>query len=213
MNVNRDQWNVVILLFDDVEVLDFAGPFEVFSVAAGFLPERRITVHTAGREGGVVRALGGLEVIAGYTLAEAPTPDILVLPGGDGSRREMDSAATVDWVRDVHRHAEVVMSVCSGARILARAGLLEGLRVTTHHEVIDHLRELAPTAEVDPGARFIDNGSIVTTGGISAGIDGSFHVVARLFGEDAARRTAEYMEYDWAGWHPGGYRARSASVV
>ncbi|MFW6078168.1 MAG: DJ-1/PfpI family protein [Gemmatimonadota bacterium] len=188
--------NVAILLFDEVEVLDFAGPFEVFSVAAGLLADDRLRVVTVAKDPDAVRAIGGLTVLPDHTLAASPAPDVLVVPGGDGSRRAMDDAVILDWVTRVHRRADLVMSVCSGARILARAGLLDGLRVTTHHQVVEHLRELAPGAEVDPGPRFIDTGRIVTTGGISAGIDGSFHVVARLFGEETAERTAAYMEYD-----------------
>lgn len=188
---------LAILLFDDVEVLDFAGPFEVFSVTAGLLEERRLTVSTVTESQGEIRALGGLAVRPERNMKDTPCPDVLVVPGGDGTRREMDNTDLVDWVRTVHDSAELIMSVCSGARILARAGLLDGLRVTTHHQVIAHLRELAPRARVEPGVRYIDTGRIVTTGGISAGIDASFHVVTRLFGEDVARAAAAYMEYDW----------------
>lgn len=189
--------NIAILLFDDVEVLDFAGPFEVFSVAAGLLPEGRVPVFTIAQAERPVRAIGGLRVLPDHTLASAPTPDVLVVPGGNGTRREMENAELVEWVKGVYGRAALVMSVCSGARILAKAGLLDGLRVTTHHEVIDHLRELAPEADVDAGSRFVDAGRILTTGGISAGIDGSFHVVARFFDQDLASRTAAYMEYPW----------------
>ena len=190
------EMSVAILLYDQVEVLDFAGPFEVFTVASQQVGGERLAVFTVAQNEGVVRAIGGLAVLAEHTIAGSPTPDILVVPGGDGSRREMSNDVVVDWVGQVAATAELVMSVCSGARILAKAGLLDGLQVTTHHEVLEHLRELAPRAEVDPTRRYIDTGRILTTGGISAGIDGSLHVVARLFGEEAARRTARYMEYD-----------------
>lgn len=121
-------WSVAILLFDEVEVLDFAGPFEVFSVAAGLLTDDRLRVFTVAQRAAAVRAIGGLKVLADHTLASGPAPDVLVVPGGDGSRREMYNTAIVEWVKHVHRHAELVMSVCSGARILATAGLLDGLR-------------------------------------------------------------------------------------
>lgn len=188
---------VAILLFDDVEVLDFAGPFEVFSVASEHVGTDRLRVFTVAESNRIVRAIGGLTVQPAHTLDSSPEPDVLVVPGGSGSRHEMDNEALVAWVKRVHRNAELVMAVCSGARILARAGLLDGLPVTTHHEVVDHLRELAPLARVDETRRFIDTGRIVTTGGISAGIDGSFHVVARLFGKEVAGQVAAYMEYDW----------------
>lgn len=191
--------NVAILLFDEVEVLDFAGPFEVFSVTAELTAGDRLRVFTVAESSRPVRAVGGLRVVPDYALTDGPTPDLLVVPGGNGTRRQMDNSVVLDWVKKVRRDTEIVMSVCSGARILARAGLLDGLTVTTHHQVVDHLRQLAPRANVDASRRFIDAGSVVTTGGISAGIDGSLYLVARLFGHEAAQRTAEYMEYDWTG--------------
>ena len=189
---------VAILIYDDVEVLDLAGPFEVFAVASELNDWAPFDVYTVAEREGPVRAVNGLRVIADYALDDAPKPDVLVVPGGAGSRRAMDEEAIVTWVRQSADQAEVVLCVCSGARILARAGLLDGLPVATHHLVEDHLRELAPAADVRTGERVIDTGRIVTTGGISAGIDGSFHVVARLLGDAAARATAEYMEYAWA---------------
>lgn len=188
---------VAILLYDDVEVLDFAGPFEVFAVTSELNDFEPFRVVTVAETLDPVRAVNGLRVLPDAVLADEPSPDVLVVPGGAGSRRAMDVPAVVEWVREGHGRAEVVLSVCSGARILARAGLLDGLPVVTHHGVVDHLRELAPAAEVRTGERFIDTGRVVTTGGISAGIDGSFYVVARLLGDDVAARTAAYMEYDW----------------
>lgn len=187
-----------ILLFDDVEVLDFAGPFEVFSVAADILGGERLRVLTVAESAGEVRAIGGLRVRPECAIADVATPEIVVVPGGDGTRREMENRTLVQWLREAHEGADLVLSVCSGARLLARAGLLDGLRVTTHHQVVEHLRELAPAAIVEPGRRYVDAGKIVTTGGISAGIDGAFYVVARLWGRDVARAAADYMEYDWA---------------
>ncbi len=141
--------------------------------------------------------MNGLRVLPDYTTANCPQPDILIVAGGAGSRQQMENGPLVRWVQRSAERAEIVMSICSGARILARAGLLDSVPATTHHEVLDHLRDLAPDAEIRSGERFVDAGRIVTTGGISAGIDGSFHVVERLLGPDVARRTAEYMEYDW----------------
>lgn len=194
MTQTRD---VGILLFDDVEVLDFAGPFEVFSVAGSLVDHAPFRVHTVAEVAGPVRALGGLVVVPDTALADAPAPDVLVVPGGDGSRQAMESPELIRWIQETHQAAEVVMSVCSGARLLARAGLLDGLRVTTHHLVLEDLRALAPEATVDPDRRYVDTGRVVTTGGISAGIDGSLHLVSRLVGVGYARRVAAYMEYDW----------------
>lgn len=190
---------VAILLFDDVEVLDFAGPFEVFSVAADLLGGEEPRVLTVAESEREIRAIGGLRVRPECAISDVTTPEVLVVPGGDGTRREMENRTLVRWLREAHDGADVVLSVCSGARLLARAGLLDGRRVTTHHQVVEHLRELAPAAIVEPTRRYIDAGKIVTTGGISAGIDGAFYVVARLWGRDVARATSDYMEYDWAG--------------
>lgn len=189
--------NVAILVFEDAEVLDFAGPFEVFSVTSELNNYEPFSVFLVAEEARPIRAVNGLTVVPNHDFSTTPEPHILVVAGGGGSRREMEDERLLQWVRSVSQGAELVMSVCSGARILARAGLLSGLPVTTHHEVLDHLRELAPDADVRSDQRFIDTGRVITTGGISAGIDGSFHVVERLLGQEVAVRTARYMEYDW----------------
>lgn len=191
--------NVAILVFDGAEVLDFAGPFEVFSVTSELNDHRYFQVFVVAEEERPIRAVNGLRIVPDHSFDTSPAPDVLVVSGGAGSRREMENPDLLGWVKRVSERAEVVLSVCSGARILARAGLLRGRPATTHHEVLDDLRELAPDAEVRGDARFVDAGRIVTTGGISAGIDGSFHVVERLLGREVARRTARYMEYDWNG--------------
>lgn len=192
-----DKRQVATLIYDDAEVLDFAGPFEVFSVTAELAGGRHFDVSIVGEEARIVRAVGGLQVLPHHALVDAPRPDVLVVSGGDGSRRAMTSEPLLGWLAGAAASAEVVLSVCSGSRLLARLGLLDGLEVTTHHEVFEHLRELAPRANLRPDRRVTDNGRIVTTGGISAGIDGAFHVVARLLGTDTALATARYMEYDW----------------
>lgn len=194
--VNDIRRSVAILMFDGVEVLDFAGPFEVFSVTAELGGGAHFNTYLVAERPGPITAVNGLRVLPDYILAEAPSPDILVVPGGAGTRVEMDNPALIEWVVRASRGAELVLSVCSGARILARSGLLDGLAATTHHEVIEHLRELAPDTDVREDARVVDAGRVVSTGGISAGIDGSFHVVERLLGSELARRTARYMEYD-----------------
>lgn len=194
---------VGIFIFDAVEVLDFAGPFEVFAVTAELNRGRHfdVAVIAAGRQ--PVMAANGLEVIPGRTLADGWIPDVLVLPGGSGTKRVIRDRGLLGSLAGACERAEVILSVCSGARILAKLGLLDGLEATTHHEVIAQLSELAPAARLVPGRRFVDAGRIVTTGGISAGIDGALHLVGRLAGEDAARRTARYMEYDSRGFADG----------
>jgi transcriptional regulator GlxA family with amidase domain len=189
--------NVAIFVFDDVEVLDFAGPFEVFSVTSELNNYECFNVYTVAEKPGAITAVNGLSVNPKYGLAECPCPDILIIPGGIGSRTAMNNAQVIEWVKTSSRQAELVLSVCSGARILAKSGLLDGLEATTHHEVIAHLRELAPTATIRENLRFVDTGKIMTSGGISAGIDLSFHVVRKLLGEEIAAKTARYMEYTW----------------
>jgi transcriptional regulator GlxA family with amidase domain len=189
---------VAILIFDDVEVLDFAGPFEVFGVTGG--REHATTpfeVFTVAERGGPIRARNGLTVTPHVSAAGCPGVDVLVVPGGYGTRREMHNAALIDWIRARAAEAEIVLSVCTGALLLGRAGLLDGLEATTHHGALDLLAETAPRAVVRRDRRVIDNGHVITAAGISAGIDAALYVVARLLGEARARETAAYMEYDW----------------
>ena len=186
---------VAILVFDDVEVLDFAGPFEVFAVTDELRGYATFNVVTVAPAEGVVRARNGLHVVPDHTLESCPPAEILVVPGGFGTRALLRNDEVLAWVRARAAAAEIVMSVCTGALVLARVGVLDGLRVTTHHELLALLAELAPTAVVDAGARFHDNGRVLTAAGISAGIDCALHVVRRELGAEAAEQTARYMEY------------------
>lgn len=188
---------VQVLVFDDVEVLDFAGPFEVFGVTGLRSGPAPFQVETVGLSKAPIRARNGLVVQPGVSIDEAGPCDVLVLPGGYGTRREMHNAALLDWIRRQVESAEAVLSVCTGALLLARAGLLAGLDATTHHVAFDELAQASPSTNVRRGARMVDNGRVITSAGISAGIDASLHLVAKLLGEAAAAETAEYMEYDW----------------
>jgi transcriptional regulator GlxA family with amidase domain len=187
--------HVGILVFDDVEVLDFAGPFEVFAVADELSGHAAFNVFTMAPRPGVVRANNGLKVVPDYTVDDCPVPSVLVVPGGFGTRALMRNSVIMEWIHRAAGRSEVTLSICTGALLLAKAGLLDGLRVTTHHELLGMLGELAPLAVVDPGARFHDNGRVVTAAGISAGIDASLHLVGRLLGPGASEATATYMEY------------------
>ena len=189
--------NVAILIFDEVEVLDFAGPFEVFSVTGRQKRQTPFNVYTVAERSGPVMARNQFSMNARYTIADCPAPDILVIPGGWGTRREMNNTALIDWIKATAPKTEWVLSVCTGALLLAKAGLLDGLKATTHHGALDLLREVAPKATVLDNQRVIDNGKIIVSAGVSAGIDAAFHIVARLLGPDVAMETARYMEYDW----------------
>jgi transcriptional regulator GlxA family with amidase domain len=188
---------LAILVFDDVEVLDFCGPFEVFSVANRFTASPAFSVLTVAENAGSVVTRGGLSVNPHHRLGDCPRPDILLVPGGQGTRREMNNPALIDWIKKASGQAELVLSVCTGALLLAKAGLLDGLETTTHHGAIDLLRQTAPNTMVHADRRFIDNGRVVCSAGIAAGIDMSLHVVGRLLGEEVAEMTAKQMEYPW----------------
>lgn len=194
---------VGILIFDDVEVLDFCGPFEVFSVSRGLGGDGTrdeaavlFDVLTIAERPDPVRAVGGLTVLPAATIADHPALDIVVVPGGRGTRREMTNPAILGWIAAQRSQAELTTSVCTGSFLLGANGLLDGLGATTHWASIDRLREIAPAATVHADQRVVDEGAVVTSAGISAGIDMALHVVARLHGEATATATARTMEYD-----------------
>ena len=193
---------VGILIFDDVEVLDFAGPFEVFSrtrLVPGADSRRSddsapFDTFTVARSPEAVTAIGGLKVIPHYSWAAAPPIDILVVPGGFGTRALLTDEATLSWIRETAARSSQVTSVCTGALLLAKIGLLKGRRATTHWAGLDLLASLDPTIQVQRDARVVSDG-IVTSAGVSAGIDMAFSVVERLCGRAVADETAHYIEY------------------
>jgi transcriptional regulator GlxA family with amidase domain len=189
--------NLGILIFADIELLDFCGPYEVFSVANRFITETPFNVFTIAQHGGPVLSHNGLSVNSHHGLTDCPKPDVLLIPGGRGTRPLLQDAALIDWIKRTAASAKLVLSVCTGSLLLAKAGLLDGLETTTHHGSLDLLRELVPTATVHSDRRYLDNGRIICSAGISAGIDMSFHVVARLHGEEVTAKTARQMEYNW----------------
>jgi transcriptional regulator GlxA family with amidase domain len=153
---------LAILIFEGVEVLDFCGPFEVFSVAKRFTDPPAFHVFTVAEKPGPVLTRGGLSVNPHHRLADCPRPDLLLVPGGQGTRREMHNAVLTGWIKARSQEAELVLSVCMGALLLAKAGLLDGLEATTHHGAIDLLRQVAPKTAVHAAA------ASWTTGGSSA---------------------------------------------
>ncbi|WP_136795336.1 DJ-1/PfpI family protein [Desulfosediminicola ganghwensis] len=187
--------DIALLLFEDTEVLDFAGPFEVFSVTDELHQHQFYNIYTVGLESIPVKAKNGLQVVPDYCLSNCPAPEILIIPGGSGTRALLENADFLDWIRCTAASCKHVLSVCSGSLVLAKCGLLAGLGATTHHQVLAELEELAPDSDIFPQRRFVDNGKIITSAGISAGIDMSLYVVGLLHGPNAARKTAQYMEY------------------
>ncbi|HZV07521.1 MAG TPA: DJ-1/PfpI family protein [Gemmataceae bacterium] len=194
--MNRTR-TLAILIFDEVEVLDFCGPFEVFSVANHFTDTPAFKVQTVAEKPEPISTRGGLRVNPHLRLADCSQPDLLLVPGGYGTRKEMNNPAIIDWIKQASANAELMLSVCTGALVLAKAGLLDGLEATTHHEVVEFLRQTAPKTTVHAGRRFVDNGRAICSAGITAGIDMSLHVVGRLLGKEVAAKTANYMEYPW----------------
>jgi transcriptional regulator GlxA family with amidase domain len=192
-----DSRRVVILVFEDAEVLDVCGPFEVFSIAGRRHDLVPFEVGLVAEHPGSVALRNGFSVNPQWTIDDCPPADLLVVPGGFGTRREMNNPVLLEWVRQRAETAELVLSVCTGSLILGKAGLLDGLEVTTHFGAMDLLRQSAPRAHVRTGGRFWDNGKVITSAGVSAGLDMSLHVVARLLGDELAEEAADYMEYHW----------------
>jgi transcriptional regulator GlxA family with amidase domain len=191
---------VAILIFDEVEVLDFCGPFEVFAVTGRGLEQKPFDVFTVAEKAGAVVARNGLSVNPRYTINDCPQAEILIVPGGMGTRREMSNQTLIDWIRETAGKAELTLSVCTGALLLAKAGLLDGASATTHWAALDLLREVAPRVTVRPDKQFVDNGRVMTSAGISAGIDLSLYAVGKLLGEGVAAESARWMEYKhWRG--------------
>jgi transcriptional regulator GlxA family with amidase domain len=135
--------------------------------------------------------------ISNYTIENCPLPDILIIPGGIGTRKELNNISIIDWIKEMSTKVELLLSVCSGALLLAKAKLLDGLKVTTHHNVFELLQEIAPKTTIIRDQRYVDNGQIILSAGISAGIDMSLYVVERIFGKQRALDTAKGMEYEY----------------
>jgi transcriptional regulator GlxA family with amidase domain len=193
---------VGILGFPDVEVLDFCGPFEVFS-ATRLDEERRyeesspFEVSLISDVHKVVTATGGLRVLPDFLLDDCPPLDVLVVPGGMGTRKEIHNTHLIAWIRDCGKKVEILTSVCTGSMLLAQAGLLNGRRATTHWRVLDWLKGSFPSVTVEERLHVVEDGDIITSAGISAGIDMALMVVSRYFGEPIARATARQMEYSF----------------
>lgn len=189
---------VGILLFNEVEVLDFAGPFEVFSVTT--LPEtneKPFNVITISEKGEAIIARNGLKIQPDFGFAAHPHLDVVIVPGGYGAEQiEIKNQNVISWIQKQYSEAEFLMSVCTGAFLLARAGILDGQRATTHWMDLDRLEREFPKVSVQRGIKFVDEGSLMTSGGISAGMDLSFHLISKLYGQEIAAQTAKRMEYD-----------------
>jgi transcriptional regulator GlxA family with amidase domain len=192
----RGMTRIAVALFDGAEELDFAGPWEVLAAWATQWPDDGVEVFTAASTSDPVTCAKGLRVLADHTWEDAPGFDVLVYPGGIGSRRELADPVALERLRGLREDGTLMTSVCTGALVYAAAGLLRDRPATTWWGALDTLVELDPTIEVRPDDRFVDSGEVVTAAGVSAGIDMALHLVARLHSVERARDVRRYIQYD-----------------
>ena len=188
--------HIGLLLFDDVEELDAVGPWEVLSYWTLHHPEDGWSISCVSRDGAPVVAAKGLTLSAHHSMSGMPPLDVLVHPGGQGTRPLMRNPQHLAWVDVQAATVPLMTSVCTGALVYAAAGLLAGRPATTHWESLDLLAELDPSIDVNPTARYVDDGNIITSAGVSAGIDMALHLVARFAGVDRAREVRRAIQYD-----------------
>ncbi|NWH07376.1 MAG: DJ-1/PfpI family protein [Alphaproteobacteria bacterium] len=189
-----------ILLFDDAEELDFVGPWEVFTMVNAVLSltgdaRRPLAAVTVSQRGGMIRAAKGLRVEAQHSFETCPTLDIVLVPGGQGTRREVENRVVLEWLARVGANCQWSTSVCTGSLLLTAAGPAKGKRVTTHWAFVDDLRKRGEAAAVLDDVRFVRDGHIVTSAGVSAGIDMALWIVGQLYDPLFARRVQKAMEY------------------
>jgi transcriptional regulator GlxA family with amidase domain len=187
---------IAVALFEGAEELDWAGPWEVLAAWSEQWPDDGVEVFTLAREAGPVTSAKGLRVLPDHTWETAPPFDVLVYPGGRGTRRELADEAVLNWLLGLRGNGTLMTSVCTGSLVYAAAGLLEGRPATTYWSQLDYLGELDPTIEVRRDDRFVDSDEVVTAAGVSAGIDMALHLVARLHSRERAREVRRYIQYD-----------------
>ena len=184
-----------ILIFDDAEELDFVGPWEVFKMTREAKPGEYELLIVAERDK-PVRCRGGMRVVPDVTIADCPKLDVLLVPGGQGTRKEVENRPLLDWIAKTAGDCRWITSVCTGAMLLTAAGPARGKRVTTHWAFVENLRERKEASEVLADARYVQDGNVVTAAGVSAGIDMALWLVGQWHGPDFARQVQRYMEYD-----------------
>jgi putative intracellular protease/amidase len=188
---DKPKLNVAILIFDGVQIIDYTGPYEVLGSWG------RRNVYTVAEKPDAITTNMGMRVIPNYTFDNQPRPDIMVIPGGGGVKAQLENQKAINWIQDNAKQARYVMSVCNGAFLLSKAGLLDGLEATTTAGLIEQLKSVSPKTKVVFDKRFVDNGKIITTAGLSSGIDGAIHLVEKLDGKGWAQVVAYGIEYNW----------------
>jgi transcriptional regulator GlxA family with amidase domain len=187
---------IALAMFPDLEELDLVGPWEVLAAWSHGFPDDDVSVFTMAAEPGVVRCAKGLRILPDHTYEDAPAYDILLYPGGQGTRRQLGDETVRAFVRAAAERTSILTSVCTGALVYADAGLLDRRPATTHHGALDLLATLGRDIDVRPDERFVDDGDIVTAAGVSAGIDMALHLVARLHSPERAREVKRFIQYD-----------------
>jgi transcriptional regulator GlxA family with amidase domain len=187
---------IAIFVFPGVEELDFVGPWEVLRSWERMEPDGSVHVFTIASDDVIVECAKGMRVVPDHTWATAPPIDVLVYPGGMGTREQLGDERIRSWVRDVAQRGALMTSVCTGALVYADAGLLDGRPATTHWASLDHMASLGSNVDVRPDDRFVDSGEVITASGVSAGIDMALHLIRRLHSEERARQVRRYIQYD-----------------
>ncbi len=189
--------NIGIYIYENAEVLDFSGPFEVFSTASRFLDEKeKFNVYLIAQDNKAVKARGGFNIFPHYCFADAPALDVLIVAGGVHNK-ELEKKEVITWIKNKAKDCKHIASVCTGAFLLAKAKVLKKQKVTTHHEDIKDLRKQFPKLEVVENTRWVEQDNIITSAGISAGIDMSLYLVSKIKNKKLANKTAKQMEFDW----------------
>jgi transcriptional regulator GlxA family with amidase domain len=191
-----DVKHIGIALFPGVEELDAVGPWEVLSYWTHKFPDDGYAVHTLSRDGGLVRCAKGLTIQAHHSHADAPPLEVLIYPGGQGTRPQLTDEEQLDWVRRQRGQLSLMTSVCTGSLVYAAAGLLANRPATTHWGSLELLKQIDPTIDVRPDDRFVDDGDVITSSGVSAGIDMALHLVDRLAGRERAVAVRRGIQYD-----------------
>lgn len=207
--VTKEPLKVAVFIYPGVELLDFAGPLEVFSNVKGF------DVFTvAPREETLTVMNKNIKLTPNYSIANCPPPDIIVLPGAntDGLMPVYNDTTVINWIRRVHKNTKYTMSVCTGAAFLSKAGILDGHSFTTHWAAIDYLQKETPKGTAMKDKRFVEDGKLLTTAGVSAGLDGALHLISKIKGKEEALTLARLIEYDK--WNPdAGYLVGKTAVT
>jgi putative intracellular protease/amidase/YHS domain-containing protein len=206
----KDQIPVAFLISDGAVVIDFCGPWEVFQDVV--IPSRQdmpFRLYTVAETKKPIRTSGGMQILPDYTIANAPAPKVIVIPA-----QSAPSVAVLDWIRKSSKTTDVTMSVCTGAFVLAKTGLLDGKSATTYHGAFGRFAMTFPNIELKRGARFVENGNLATAGGLSSGIDLALRVVERYYGRDVAQKTSYNMEYQGQGWmNPDSNSAYATALI